>query len=71
MQSSLTRWWKIIFEFLNPVVAEAAEATGEFIGSKIADIIVKAKPVAEGNLRNVEEIIISPEKGEEIPTQQR
>ena len=37
------------------VVYEAVEATGEFIGHKIADKIVKPKPV---NARNVEEIII-------------
>ena len=48
------------------VVDEAAEATGEFIGNKIADKIVKPKHVIDENPRNVEEIIIPPEKREEI-----
>ena len=37
------------------VVHRAAEATGEFIGNKIADEIVKPKPVSGVNLRNNEE----------------
>ena len=44
------------------VVHKAAEATGEFIGNKISDRIVKS----EGNSGNVEEIIIPSEKAEEI-----
>ena len=48
------------------VVHKAAEAIGEFIGNKIADKIVKSKPVSDANSRNVEEIIIRPENGEEI-----
>ena len=40
------------------VVHKKAEATGELIGSKIADKIVKQKPVSEANARNVEEIVI-------------
>ena len=47
------------------VVHKVAEATGECIGNKIADKIVKPKPVSEPNSRNVE-IIIPPEKTEEI-----
>ena len=42
------------------------EATGEFIGNKIADKIVKQKPVIDENSRNMEEIIIPPEIREEI-----
>ena len=38
----------------------------EFIGNKIADEIVKPKPVPDENSRNIEEIIIPPEKREEI-----
>ena len=38
----------------------------EFIGNKIADEIVKPKPVLDENSRNIEEIIIPPEKREEI-----
>ena len=47
------------------VVHKAAEAIGEFIGVKIADKIVP-KHVIDENPRNVEEIIIPPEKREEI-----
>ena len=48
------------------VVHKAVEATGEFIGSKIADKIVKQKPLVNENLRNIEEMIILPEKREEM-----
>ena len=44
------------------VVHKAAEATGEFIGRKIVDKIVKPKHIIDKNLRNVEEIIIPSEK---------
>ena len=43
-------------------VHKTPEATGEFIGNKIADEIVKAKSVPDENSRNVEDIVISPEK---------
>ena len=54
------------------VVRKVAEATGKFIGNKIADAvakskddkIIKQKPVIDENSRNVEEIIIPPEKRE-------
>ena len=36
------------------VVHKAAKATGEFIGNKIADKIVKQNLVFDENLRNVE-----------------
>ena len=42
------------------ITHKAAEATGEFIGNKIADKIVDA------NSRNAEEIVIPPEKREKI-----
>ena len=45
---------------------EAAEATGEFIGNKIADKTLKPKPVLDVNSRNVKEMIILPEQKEEI-----
>ena len=45
---------------------KATEATGEFIENKIADKIVKTKPMLDENSRNVEEIIIPPDKREEI-----
>ena len=56
------------------VVHKAAEETSEFIGNKIVDAvaklnnekILKQKPVINENSRNVEEIIIPPEKKEEI-----
>ena len=37
-----------------------------FFGNKIADKIVKSKPVNDGSLRNVEDIVILPEKRQEI-----
>ena len=48
------------------VVHKAAEATGEFIRNKIANKIVKPKPVPDDNLWNVEKMIIPPETREEI-----
>ena len=48
------------------VVHKAAEATGQFIGNKIANKIVKPKHAIDENPKNVEEIIILPEKREEI-----
>ena len=56
------------------VVHKTAEEIGESIGNKIADAaaksnddkIMKRKPVFDENPRNGEEIIISPEKREEI-----
>ena len=44
------------------VVYKAAETTGEFIGNKIADIMVKTKSVMDKNSRNVEEIVIPPDR---------
>ena len=44
----------------------AAEATAELIGNKIAEKIVKTKPVPDENSRNVEEIVFPPEKRQEI-----
>ena len=44
----------------------STEVTGEFIRNKIANKIVKPKPAPAVNSRNVEEIIIPPEKWEEI-----
>ena len=41
------------------VFHKAAQATGEFIGNKIANKTVKPKPVADENLRDVEETIYS------------
>ena len=48
------------------VVQETAEGTGEFTENKIADKIVKAKPVIDENPKDVEEIIIPPEEREQI-----
>ena len=49
-------------ELLKKVVHKAAIATGEFIGNKIAEKIVKPKHVIDENPRSVEEIITPPEK---------
>ena len=48
------------------VLHKAIEVTGELIGNKIADKIAKPKPVSDENLRDAEEIIIPPEKREEV-----
>ena len=44
------------------VAHKAPEGTGEVIGNKTANKIVKPKPASGVNARNVEEIIIPPEK---------
>ena len=48
------------------LIYKAVQATGEFTGNKIANKIVKPKHVINEDSRNVEEIIIVPEKREEI-----
>ena len=48
------------------VVHRAAEATEEFKGSNIADKIVKSKPVPDEDSKDIEEIVIPPEKREGI-----
>ena len=48
------------------VFLQTAEAAGEIIGNKIADKTVKPKFVTAENSRNVDEIILPPEKREEI-----
>ena len=40
------------------VIHESAEAAAEFLGNKIADKIVKVKPVINENSRNAEQIIV-------------
>ena len=47
-------------------VHKAAEPTGEFIGNKIAEKIVNAKPLPAENSGNVEKLIILPEIREQI-----
>ena len=52
------------------VFHKAAEGTGEVIGNKIADAVTKSNDDkivnSDENSRNVEEIIITPEKTEKI-----
>ena len=48
------------------VAYKSAKATSEFIGNKIAGKIVKPKLVPDANSRNVKEIVIQPEKREEM-----
>ena len=48
------------------VAYKSAKATSEFIGNKIAGKIVKPKLVPDANSRNVKEIVIRPEKREEM-----
>ena len=45
---------------------QKAAATGEFIGNKIVDKIVKPKLIPDKNLREVKEITYPLEKNEEI-----
>ena len=51
---------------IEKVTHKADKAMGWFIGNKIADKIVKQKAALIENLKDVEEIIILPEKREEI-----
>ena len=48
------------------VVHKVAEMTGKFVGNKIADKTVKPKHIIDENPRNIEEIIVSPGRREEI-----
>ena len=48
------------------VVHKKAEATRESVEKKIADKIVKPKPAPDENPINVEEIVIQPEKRDDI-----
>ena len=48
------------------VAHKAAKATGEFTGNKIANKTLKSKRVPNVKSKNFEEIIVPPEKGEEI-----
>ena len=51
------------------VVHKTAKRTGESIGNKFADKIVKPKSIYEMNSRNFEEIVTPPEKREELLNQ--
>ena len=44
------------------VVHKISEATGESTGNKITEKIVKLKPASDANSRDIEEIVIPPEK---------
>ena len=67
------QWWLEALKIASKIVVHK---TGEFLENKIADAvaksnydkIVKPKHVMDDNPRNVEEIIIPPEKGEEYET---
>ena len=48
------------------VVNKTDKATGKLIGNKVTVKIVKPKPVPDENSRNVEEMVIPPEKRQEI-----
>ena len=39
------------------IVHKTVEATEELVGNKIAETIVKQKPITEKNSRNIEEIV--------------
>ena len=57
---------KLLKAATKKVAHKAAEATGKFIGNKIANKIEKPKLLPDENSRNVEEVIIPPEKREKI-----
>ena len=44
------------------VVHRAPEATSEFIGKKTTEKVLKPKPTINENSKNIEEIIIPPQK---------
>ena len=46
--------------------AKTAEATSELIGNKVADKLVKPKPISDAKSSDVEEIVLSPEKRQKI-----
>ena len=46
--------------------AKPAEETDKLIGNKITKKIVTSKPLPDVNSKNVEEIVISPERRQEI-----
>ena len=48
------------------VVHKRVGATGEMVGNKTSEKIVKPKLVPEANSRNFEQLIIPPEKKQEI-----
>ena len=52
-------------KLLQKIVHKTAEATGEIIGDKIADKIVKTNRLPAENSKNVERIVIPPEKRQE------
>ena len=62
-----TRTWLDIPKIVSKkVVHKVAEATGEFIGNKIAEKIVKPKPVPYVNPRNFEELLFHQKKTRNI-----
>ena len=73
-KKSIQQIWKKITEYFHKnrircrknCFQKKAEATGELIGNKIAEKVVKPKAVPTKNSRNVEEIVIQPEKRQEI-----
>ena len=77
-EKSIYKIWEKIFDTVTEVGLDAlktvskivdykpAEATWELMGNKIAKKIVKPKFVPDGNPRNVEEIVLPPEKIQEV-----
>ena len=59
-------WLDILKTTSKKVSHKVAEVTGKFIGKKVAEKNVKLKPIPGVNSRNVEKIIILPEKRQEI-----
>ena len=67
----LNTWPNALKTASKKVINKSVETTGEFIGNKIGDKIVKQKPVIDKISRNIAEIIIPPEKREEILNESR
>ena len=64
----VTRCCKNCFQ---KIVYKTAQTIEYFIGNKVAGKIVKPEPVLDMNSRNFEEIVIPPEKKQEISNELR
>ena len=69
--TAIKTWLDAIQTAFEKLAHKVAEATGELIGKKINDKIVKPKSVIGENSKNLEEIVIPAEKREKILTELR
>ena len=66
LDTAIKTWLDAIQTAFEKLVHKVAEATGELIGKKINDKIVKPKSVIDENSKNLEKIVIPAEKREKI-----